>query len=53
MGKSISLGKKGLSHGNISRISGKVVEEFNNWKRRDLSGLDVVQFFTTLQRVAA
>ncbi len=35
------LGKKGLSHDNISRISGKVVEEFNNWKRRDLSGLDV------------
>lgn len=36
------LGKKGLSHENISRISGKVVEEFNNWKRRDLSGLEVV-----------
>jgi putative transposase len=36
------LGKKGLSHENVSRISGKVVEEFNHWKRRNLSGLDIV-----------
>jgi len=34
------LGKKGLSHENVSRISGKVVEEFNHWKSRDLSGLN-------------
>jgi len=36
------LGKKGLSHENVSRISGKIVEEFNGWKKRDLSSLDVV-----------
>lgn len=27
------LGKKGLSHQNIIRISNKVVEEFNKWKK--------------------
>jgi transposase-like protein len=36
------LGKKGLSHQTVSNISGKVVEEFNEWKRRDLSGLNVL-----------
>lgn len=36
------LGKKGLSHQNVSRIAGKVVEEFKEWKRRDLSGLKVL-----------
>jgi len=31
------IGKKGLSHQNILRISGRIVEEFNIWKKRDLS----------------
>jgi len=36
------LGKKGLSHQNVIRISSKIVEEFNSWKRRDLSGEEVI-----------
>lgn len=36
------LGKKGLSHQNVSRISGKIVDEFKQWKSRDLSKLNVV-----------
>jgi putative transposase len=36
------LGKKGLSHQNVVRISGKIVEEFNSWKQRDLRNLEVV-----------
>jgi transposase-like protein len=36
------IGKKGLSHQNVMRISGRVVDEFKAWKRRDLSGLQVV-----------
>lgn len=36
------LGQKGLSHQNLMRISGKIVEEFNNWKKRDLSGLKII-----------
>jgi len=36
------IGKKGLSHQNVMRISGRVVEEFNVWKKRDLSELKVV-----------
>lgn len=35
------LGNKGLSHGNVSRISKKIVDEFNKWKERDLSTLPV------------
>lgn len=31
------LGKRGLSHQNIIRVSNKIVNEFNNWKKRDLS----------------
>jgi len=33
------LGKRGLSHQNVIRITGKIVEEFNQWRKRDLSGL--------------
>ncbi len=33
------IGKKGLSHQNVLRISGRIVEEFNVWKKRDLSKL--------------
>jgi len=36
------IGKKGLSHQNVMRISGRIVEEFNIWKKRDLSTLQVV-----------
>lgn len=36
------LGKKGLSHQNVIRVTNKVVGEFNSWKKRDLSGLKVV-----------
>src|SRR3989337_1240972 len=36
------LGKKGLSHQNVIRITEKIVEEFNLWKKRDLSGLRVI-----------
>ncbi len=36
--KSVSklLGKRGLSHQNVIRITGRIVEEFNMWKKRDL-----------------
>ena len=36
------LGKKGLSHQNVSRMSGKIVEEFQVWKKRDLSKTNVL-----------
>lgn len=36
------LEEKGLSHQNVIRISSKIVEEFNKWKRRDLSELKVI-----------
>lgn len=35
------LGNKGLSHQNVIRITEKIVEEFNKWKRRDLSALEI------------
>jgi len=36
------IGKKGLSHQNVLRISGRIVDEFNVWKKRDLSKLQVI-----------
>jgi putative transposase len=36
------LGKRGLSHQNVVKISGKIVEEFKQWRCRDLSNLEVV-----------
>lgn len=36
------LGRRGLSHQNVIRITEKIVEEFREWKRRDLTGLKVV-----------
>jgi putative transposase len=36
------IGRKGLSHQNVMRISGRIIEEFNVWKKRDLSTLQVV-----------
>jgi len=36
------IGTKGLSHQNVSRMSGKIVEQFQTWKKRDLSETTVV-----------
>lgn len=36
------IGKKGLSHQNVMRITGRVVDEFTAWRKRDLSMLKVV-----------
>lgn len=36
------IGKKGLSHQNIIRITEKIVEEFNKRKRRDLLALKII-----------
>ena len=36
------IGKRGLSHQNVMRISGRIVDEFNVWKKRDLSELKPV-----------
>jgi transposase-like protein len=36
------VGERGLSHQNVSRISGKIVEKFQEWKKRDLSQTNVV-----------
>jgi len=36
------LGKKGLSHQNVIRITEKIVKEFNEWKKRDLSVLKIL-----------
>jgi putative transposase len=35
------IGKKGLSHQNVLRITNRIVDEFTAWKKRDLSELDV------------
>ncbi len=36
------FGERGLSHQSVSKITGKVVEEFNEWKKRDLSALRIL-----------
>jgi len=36
------VGERGISHQNVSRISGKIVEKFQEWKKRDLSETKVV-----------
>jgi len=36
------IGARGLSHQNVLRISGKLVEEFKQWRLRDLSDLEVI-----------
>jgi len=36
------IGKKGLSHQNVMRISERIVEEFREWRKRDLSKLKPV-----------
>ena len=46
------LGKRGLSHQNISRITEKVVEEFRQWKQRDLIELKVAYLILDGTRLA-
>jgi transposase-like protein len=46
------LGKRGLSHQNIIRITEKVVEEFRQWKRRDLTELKVAYLILDGTRLA-
>jgi putative transposase len=46
------LGKKGLSHQNIIRITEKVVEEFRQWKGRDLTELKVAYLILDGTRLA-
>jgi transposase-like protein len=46
------LGKRGLSHQNIIRITEKVVEEFRQWKRWDLTGLKVAYLILDGTRLA-
>lgn len=36
------IGNRGISHQNVIRITGKIVEEFNKWKKRDLSETKIV-----------
>jgi len=46
------LGKRGLSHQNVIRITEKVVEEFKQWKRRDLTELKVAYLILDGTRLA-
>lgn len=46
------LGKRGLSHQNVSRITEKVVEEFRQWKKRDLTELKVAYLILDGTRLA-
>jgi transposase-like protein len=46
------LGKKGLSHQNIIQITEKVVEEFKQWKQRDLTELKVAYLILDGTRLA-
>lgn len=45
------IGKKGLSHQNVHRISGRIVDEFNAWRKRDLSTLKPVYLIVDGVRV--
>jgi len=46
------LGKRGLSHQNVIRITEKVVEEFKQWKRRDLTNIKVAYLILDGTRLA-
>ena len=46
------IGTKGLSHQNVSRMSGKIVEQFQTWKKRDLSETTVVYMIMDAVRLA-
>ncbi len=47
------LGKSGLSHQNVIRITEKIVEEFRQWKQRDLSELKVLYLILDGIRIGA
>jgi len=46
------LGKRGLSHQNIIRITEKVVKEFKQWKQRDLTNFKVAYLILDGTRLA-
>jgi transposase-like protein len=46
------LGRRGLSHQNVIRITEKVVEEFKQWKKRDLTNLKVTYLILDGTRLA-
>lgn len=46
------IGKRGLSHQNVIRVTNRIVEEFNSWKRRDLSELKVAYLILDGTRLA-
>lgn len=46
------IGKKGLSHQNVIRLTNRIVEEFTSWKKRDLSDLKVVYLILDGTRLA-
>jgi len=45
------LGKRGHSHQNVIRESNKIVNEFNNWKNRDLSQTSVLYLILDVIRL--
>lgn len=47
------LGKSGLSHQNVIRVTEKIVEEFRQWKQRDLSELKVLYLILDGIRIGA
>jgi putative transposase len=46
------LGKRGLSHQNVIRITEKLVDEFKQWKKRDLTELKVAYLILDGTRLA-
>lgn len=46
------IGKKGLNHQNVIRVTNRIMEEFTSWKKRDLSGLKVVYLILDGTRLA-
>lgn len=46
------IGKRGLSHQNVIRITNKIVDEFTAWKKRDLSDLNVMYLILDGTRLA-
>lgn len=46
------IGKKGLNHQNVIRVTNRTMEEFTSWKKRDLSGLKIVYLILDGTRLA-
>lgn len=46
------IGKRGLSHQNVIRVTNRIVEEFTSWKKRDLSELKVAYLILDGTRLA-